>query len=111
MSNSGTIDADDEFSWEDDEEDVTASASLSKNPRSMNDSTSSEHTLSIASKPGRPTKKASAPSSQVATSATTSPRLSSEDSYDLVSSENVSTAGEKGRTKKGGDDDPDSDWE
>jgi hypothetical protein len=37
--------------------------------------------------------------------------LSSEDSYDLVSSENVSTAGEKGRTKKGGDDDPDSDWE
>jgi hypothetical protein len=110
MSDSGTIDADDEFSWEDDEEDVTASASLSKNPRSMNDSTSSEHTLGIA-KPGRPTKKASAPSSQVATSATTSPRLSSEDSYDLVSSENVSTAGEKGRTKKGGDDDPDSDWE
>jgi len=107
----GTIDADDEFSWEDDEEDVTASASLSKNPRSMNDSTSSEHTLGIASKPGRPTKKASAPSSQVPTSATTSPRLSSEDSYDLVSSENVGTAGEKGRTKKGGDDDPDSDWE
>jgi hypothetical protein len=109
LSSQGSADIDEVFSWEDDEDDATASASLSKKVQSMNDSTSSEHTLGLASELA---KKASAPSSQVATSATTSPRLSSEDSYDLVSSGNVSNAGEaKVRTKKGEDDDPDSDWE
>jgi hypothetical protein len=78
----------------------------------LNDSASSDNTLNTLSKSGKPAKKISAPSSQAAESATTSPRLSSEDSYDLVSG-NVSTAGDetKVRTKKGDDDDPDSDWE
>jgi hypothetical protein len=109
----GSVENDELFSWEDDEEDVTASSPLSKNPRSMNDSTSSDNTLNTLSKSSKPTKKPSAPSSQAAESTTTSPRLSSEDSYDLVSSGNVSTAGgeTKVRTKKGEDDDPDSDWE
>lgn len=78
----------------------------------MNDSTSSEQTLGILSKPGKPMKNIPRPSEQTDASATTSPRLSSEDSYDLVSSANVSTAGEvRSRGKKGEDDDPDSDWE
>lgn len=112
LLNLGSVENDEEFSWEDDEEDVTASTgSLSKKDQAMNNSTSSENTLGIA-KSGRPANNASTPSSQFDGSATTSPRLSSEDSYDLVSSGNVSTAGETTvRTKKGDDDEPDSDWE
>jgi hypothetical protein len=112
LLNSGSVENDELFSWEDDEEDLTASASLSKHTRSMNDSTSSEQTLGVLSKSGKPTKNIPGPSEQIDASATASPRLSSEDSYDLVSSGNVSTVGEvKSRGKKGGDDEPDSDWE
>jgi len=101
----GSVENDELFSWEDDEEDISASAQLSKNARSMDDSTSSEKTLAVLSKPSR---NDMASSERVDISASTSPRLSSEDSYDLVSSGNVSTAGEaKGQTK----DEPDSDWE
>lgn len=108
LLDTGSVEMEEEFSWEDDEEDATMSP---KNAQSMNDSISSEHTLGVASKSGR-RKKVSAPPSQVDTSATTSPRLSSEDSYDLVSSGSLSNTGEtKVRTKKGDDDDPDSDWE
>ena len=105
LLNIGSVENDELFSWEDDEEDISASAQLSKNARSMDDSTSSEKTLAVLSKPSR---NDMASSERVDISASTSPRLSSEDSYDLVSSGNVSTAGEaKGQTK----DEPDSDWE
>ena len=108
----GSVQNDELFSWEDDEEDAVASSPLSKNARSLNDSASSDNTLNILSKSSKPAKKMSVSSSQAAESATTSPRPSSDDSYDLVSG-NVSTAGDeiKVRTKKGDDDDPDSDWE
>jgi hypothetical protein len=79
----------------------------------MNDSISSQKTLGIA-KAGKPMLEGSATSSQVATPATTSPRLSSEDSYDLVSSGNasLSATGEAKQTgMKGVDSDADSNWE
>jgi len=77
----------------------------------MNDSITSQKTLGIV-KSGKPTLVGSATSSQVATPATTSPRLSSEDSYDLVSSGNASATGEAKPTGgKGDDNDADSDWE
>lgn len=51
--------------------------------------------------------------SQTPTPATSSPRESSEDSYDVVSSGNVSEArtGESKNIKEGESDDGDSDWE
>lgn len=76
----------------------------------MNDSISSQKTLGNA-KLSDLVSEGSAPSSQAVTPATTSPRLSSEDSYDLVSSGNASTAGEAPAGQKGDENDADSDWE
>lgn len=113
--NTGSAENEEDFSWEDDEEDVTAAAQspkIAKGVKAMDDSTSSEGTLGLKPKPSLKPTKDSAPPSQAATSATTSPRLSSEDSFDLVSSGNVSNTGDtKAPTKKGDDDDADSDWE
>lgn len=108
------VENDEEFSWEDDEEEGSASTPLSKNKVSLNASTSSEQTLGL--KPDS-AKHAKAPSSQADTSASTSPRLSSEDSFDLVSSGNVSTAGDakppakKNEKEQEDEEDADSDWE
>jgi len=56
--------------------------------------------------------KESGPPSQADTPASTSRRESSEESYDLLSSENASVAGENKDSEKPGEgDDPDSDWE
>lgn len=105
---------DEVFSWEDDDEDATASSPLPKGPKGShwkNESVSSQQTLSTA-KSGELAWEGSGPSSQAVTPATTSPRLSSEDSYDLVSSGNASTAGEVAPAGgKGDDNDADSDWE
>jgi hypothetical protein len=110
----GSVENDEVFSWEDDDEDAIASSSLSRSTEDsqwMNDSISSQKTLAIA-KAGKPMLEGSATSSQVPTPATTSPRLSSEDSYDLVSSGNASATGEAKRTGgKSADSDADSDWE
>jgi hypothetical protein len=54
----------------------------------------------------------SLPVSQAQTSTHTSPRESSEESYDLLSSENDSAIGDRRNAEKKSDgDDPDSDWE
>lgn len=95
---SGTAENDEDFSWEDDEgEDGSATA--------MPDS---HQTL-------KPHAEGSAPASQANTSTETSPRESSEDSYDLVSG-NVSASGEgKEEEEKHkastAESDGDSDWE
>ncbi|TDL14482.1 hypothetical protein BD410DRAFT_859806 [Rickenella mellea] len=121
----GAADNDEDFSWEDEDDndnDATPDASLnpsktlpppSPSPADHNNkpvpstagmlSTSQSHT-------GAGTAEHSAPSSQAVTPATTSPRESSEGSYDVVSSGNVSSSPETiSRAEKEGDDD--SDWE
>ncbi|THV02394.1 hypothetical protein K435DRAFT_775592, partial [Dendrothele bispora CBS 962.96] len=104
----GTAESDEDFSWEDDEtEDSTTTQSESKTtptPPSLTAAAAADDTT------------ATGPSSQPNTPANTSPR-ESEDSYDLVSSGNVSASGEdKTATKKpapteSDDGDDDSDWE
>ena len=100
---------DEEFSWEDDDEEATASTPLSKNKVPLTPSTSSEQTLGLK----QDMAKHARVSSQAATSASASPRLSSEDSFDLVSSGNVSVAGDTKppKSKKEVEEDADSDWE
>lgn len=94
----GTAENDEDFSWEDDEvEDGSTTA--------MPDS---HQTL-------KPQAEGSSPASQANTSTETSPRESSEDSYDLVSG-NVSASGEgKEEEEKNkvstAESDGDSDWE
>ena len=102
------VENDEEFSWEDDEEEATASTPLSKNKASL---AASEQTLGLNRDI---VQHVGAPSSQAATSASTSPRVSSEDSFDLVSSGNVSVAGDTKPPKserEEEEEDVDSDWE
>ncbi|KAJ4483265.1 hypothetical protein J3R30DRAFT_3447298 [Lentinula aciculospora] len=101
----GTMENEDDFSWEDDEADNGSASIVSKNtdtPRAQ------------PSAPDTAVHKTSAPSSQIHTPATTSPRVSSEESYDVVSG-NVSANGEgKEDEKKATEEessDGDSDWE
>lgn len=97
----GSLDNDEDFSWEDEEEEdgksVTPSASV----------------VNTAATVESETAKHSTPPSQTATPATSSPRESSEDSFDVVSSGSI-----QGETKASGLDDQrvndssdDSDWE
>ncbi|KAJ3830149.1 hypothetical protein F5880DRAFT_1517664 [Lentinula raphanica] len=103
----GTMENEDEFSWEDDEVDEgsTSTSTAPKVPKIQGP----DSELAV--------KKTSAPSSQVHTPATTSPRVSSEESYDVVSG-NVSASGEgkedeKKKKPEAAEDssDGDSDWE
>lgn len=88
-------DTEDDFSWEDNEDDIPTPANEStatfKAPTKLHD-------------------ELSPPSSQLLTETTSSPRLSSEDGFDLVSSANVSVVGEPSKTNTPSDD-GDSDWE
>ncbi|KAJ3896799.1 hypothetical protein GG344DRAFT_84951 [Lentinula edodes] len=101
----GTMENEEDFSWEDDEAD-DSSASIA---------TAAKNTEAPKVQPLDPdpvAKKSPDPSSQVNTPANTSPRVSSEESYDVVSG-NVSASGEgrKGNEAAEESSDGDSDWE
>ncbi|KAF9062445.1 hypothetical protein BDP27DRAFT_1336626 [Rhodocollybia butyracea] len=97
----GTMENEDDFSWEDDDVDDGSASNVTKKAESP------EAHPSESSGP----EKSSAPSSQINTPANTSPRESSEDSYDVVSG-NVSASGEaQQEEKKDTESDGDSDWE
>ena len=110
----GTAESEEDINWESDE-DESAHSTASNHPTHEADIADPDPTLKLAT--SRETlipKKAPATSSS--TPATGSPRLSSEGSYDVVSSQ-VSNAGDAvavqkpGEGKEGAEDDEDSDWE
>jgi hypothetical protein len=123
----GSTESEDVFSWEDDEDDTvssipgpqSSSSSETSAPSTLSttlQSTQAEQPSYTASKPTEmvvDSERPSAPSSQAHTPANTSPRESSEDSYDLISSGNMSASGEEKAPGKRSDDveDGDSDWE
>ncbi|KAF7361772.1 hypothetical protein MVEN_00521400 [Mycena venus] len=91
-----STESEEDFSWEDEDE-STPPAAVPK-----------------ATSAPEPSQTPSAPASETPTPATTSPRESSEESYDVVSSDNGATAAKgKREDKKAGesDDGGDSDWE
>jgi hypothetical protein len=114
----GSIENEEDFSWEDEEEESTqrTTASGERSLRSLpvdeiQVSTQPDQPLSAVSKPLADSGKDSVPS-QALTPTLISPRESSEESYDLLSSENDSASGDKKNVEKRGDrEDPDSDWE
>jgi hypothetical protein len=113
MFSLGSVQNEEEFSWEDDEDEATSPKATILSPKQPPGKT--PHPLQTpqasALTPSDP-EKPSSPSSTPHTPALASPRLSSEDSYDLVSSGNVSTSGDGHLTNNKPDtDDPDSDWE
>lgn len=89
-------DTEDDFSWEDNEDDAPTPAIQS--------------TATFKAPTKLPNGELSPPASQLLTGTTSSPRLSSEDGFDVVSSANVSVAGEPSKTNTPSDD-GDSDWE
>ncbi|KAI0915728.1 hypothetical protein AcW1_003754 [Taiwanofungus camphoratus] len=114
----GTIENEEDFSWEDDEEDTTL---LAAKARSQPDVSTSDP---APERPSRLTAVNTTIKSRVSTPGDGSPRVSSEDSYDVVSSQ-VSNIGSASGTevkiekedaagaeeKSAADDDADSDWE
>ncbi|KAJ7780517.1 hypothetical protein DFH07DRAFT_909944 [Mycena maculata] len=97
-----STESEEDFSWEDEDESTPSTALPKASP--------------VVSLPSNITPEAtlSAPPSETPTPANTSPRESSEESYDVVSSDNASAAGtSKPDGKKTGesDDGGDSDWE
>ncbi|KAJ7497437.1 hypothetical protein FB451DRAFT_1211459 [Mycena latifolia] len=99
-----STESEEDFSWEDEDESTPSTAA----PKSASTVVASEKP-SQTSLPAPP----SAPPSETPTPANTSPRESSEESYDVVSSDNASAAGKGKREdrKTGESDDGDSDWE
>ena len=109
-----TEESEEDINWDDDDESESTDANaVSKaEPTGKDDATvklaASRETLTVNKPPATVT--------STSTPATGSPRLSSEDSYDVVSSQ-VSNAGDnsskpaEGEEKKGEDDSDDSDWE
>jgi hypothetical protein len=91
----GSTESEEDFSWEDEDESTPATAV----PKSASEQVSSSEPQIL-----------SAPPSETPTPATTSPRESSEESYDVVSSDNATAAG-KGKKTGESDDGGDSDWE
>ncbi|KAF9263273.1 hypothetical protein L218DRAFT_339745 [Marasmius fiardii PR-910] len=112
----GTANDDDDFSWEDEEgeeDSVTQKDTTPTSPKSGGTTLAPQTNLSVKASTGAVSEGTTPP--QANTPSNTSPRHSSEDSYDLISSGHVSASGEG---KKGGqaqadsdDDDGDSDWE
>ena len=96
----GTADADEDFSWEDEDEDVSPTTQV-KSPAaaaSAAGSKASEQSLNIPA------------SKSTGTPGAGTPRVSSEDSFDLVS--NASAVGEeKPPAPAAAEEDGDSDWE
>ncbi|ESK96690.1 hypothetical protein Moror_6753 [Moniliophthora roreri MCA 2997] len=114
----GTIESEDDFSWEDDDaEEVPSTNQKGKTPTSEATKGQNAVPATHSAKGSTPESTSVTPTSpQAHTPANTSPRESSEESYDLVSSGNVSGSGEgKGPAKQTapGDaaEDDDSDWE
>ncbi|KII92972.1 hypothetical protein PLICRDRAFT_135006 [Plicaturopsis crispa FD-325 SS-3] len=107
-----TIDNDEDFTWEDDEEETaTSSKPLPSTQAPSVAPSASQATLRKVADVSPDVDRLSAP----VTPATTSPRESSEESYDLVSSGNVSTSGDKPHatkeTNEADEDSAESDWE
>ncbi|KAF8894001.1 hypothetical protein BD779DRAFT_1435664 [Infundibulicybe gibba] len=113
----GSVDIEEDFSWEDDEEESNVPTSAPTTPP-MQATESDSATGSIATLAPPTTAQAKAPDSdnslsppsQTHTGTTTSPRESSEDSFDVVSS-NVSVNEEPTAEHTENPDDDDSDWE
>ncbi len=101
---SGSMDNEEDFSWEDEEEEEVPSGALQTEALQ-----SSEGTIHPKGQPL--VANTSVPPSQTHTPATTSPRESSEESYDLLSSGNVSETKTSGKKAVDSSDDGDSDWE
>ena len=107
----GTAESEEDINWESDEEESAHSTSDNIVSPQEADIADSDPTIKLAtSRETLTAKKATATSSS--TPASASPRLSSEGSYDVVSSQ-VSNAGDAkpGDVKEKSDDDEDSDWE
>lgn len=98
-----SMDNEEDFSWEDDDDDEVPSGALAEALQS------SEGTIHPKGQPI--VANTSVPPSQTHTPATTSPRESSEESYDLLSSGNVSETKTSGKKAVDSSDDGDSDWE
>ncbi|KAF8161230.1 hypothetical protein B0H34DRAFT_673223 [Crassisporium funariophilum] len=96
---------DEEFSWEDDDEETSATNSKTITA----DDVSSQLTVKAL----KETQSQSSPSSRLNTGTPSTPRVSSEDSFDLVSSSNSAAGDEKPPKAKSKDEDDggDSDWE
>jgi hypothetical protein len=108
----GTVESDDDFSWEDDEAEDGSSAADQKEKTPTAEVSKGKAEALTPELAGKSSATPTSPQAQ--TPANTSPR-ESEDSYDLVSSGNVSGSGEgKGdakQTTSGNTSDDDSDWE
>lgn len=113
MISLGSVQNEEDFSWEDDEDEATSPKATALSPKpSPGEALTPVQTFQQSTVASTDPEKLSSPSSAPHTPTFASPRESSEDSYDLVSSGNVSTSGD-GRLadKKPVADDPDSDWE
>ncbi|KAJ3515305.1 hypothetical protein NLJ89_g1852 [Agrocybe chaxingu] len=107
-----STDNDEDFSWEDDEDESSPTSETKPTPHAATKSDASADDKTIKENP-------SPSGSRPGTGGTPSPRVSSEDSFDLVSSSNVSVASDvkvpqpsKPKPKpQDDDDDDDSDWE
>ncbi|KAK0212800.1 hypothetical protein DFS33DRAFT_1284583 [Desarmillaria ectypa] len=99
-----SMDNEEDFSWEDDDDDEVLSGAVKADALQ-----SSEGTIHPKGQPLAAD--TSVPPSQTHTPATTSPRESSEESYDLLSSGNVSETKTSGKKAVDSSDDGDSDWE
>ncbi|KAJ6587061.1 hypothetical protein DFH09DRAFT_1259982 [Mycena vulgaris] len=98
-----STESEEDFSWEDEDESTPSTAAPNSAPTPVALEKPSQTTLSAT---------LSAPPSETPTPANTSPRESSEESYDVVSSDNASAPGKGKREKTGeSDDGGDSDWE
>ncbi|KAL4074216.1 hypothetical protein V8B97DRAFT_1931405 [Scleroderma yunnanense] len=95
-------DKEEDFSWEDEEDESTSPTAAGASQSSVKTLASSQRTLAP--------RKATAVTDEYSSSLPVSPRLSSEDSYDVVS-ENVSNAGDAHETSEKANEDEDSDWE
>ncbi|KAL0068851.1 hypothetical protein AAF712_004182 [Marasmius tenuissimus] len=118
----GTVESDEDFDWEDEDGDEDASVknatptSIKSVAATLTPQASTPANVPSSDKSDKGT--ATPLSPQANTPANTSPRHSSEDSYDLVSSGNVSASGDTKKDSSKGkpstedsDDDGDSDWE
>lgn len=115
----GSNESDDDFTWEDDEDEpvatrpVTASQVTTPSiaPPSLSQTDNlAQPTTRKSEDPGMDREQTSL-SPPTHTSATASPRESSEDGFDVVSSGNVSVVGDGKASDKGDTDEADSDWE
>ncbi|KAK0485838.1 hypothetical protein IW261DRAFT_1548860 [Armillaria novae-zelandiae] len=101
-----SMDNEEDFSWEDDDDDDNEVPSGALQAEALH---ASEGTIQPKGQPL--VANTSVPSSQTHTPATTSPRESSEESYDLLSSGNVSETKTSDKKAVDSSDDGDSDWE